>query len=68
VAAHNRPLSQTLRPVLAALEQAGDLVPPRPAARAERRKIFTAIVAHNANAASAAMASHLRALRRSVKP
>jgi|1185.fasta_scaffold34830_2 DNA-binding FadR family transcriptional regulator len=67
VAAHNRPLAQTLRPVLAALELAGDLVPPRPAALGERRKILTAIVERDAAAASAAMASHLRALQRSTK-
>lgn len=67
VAAHNRPLAQTLRPVLAALEQAGDLVPPRAAALTERRKILTAIVERDAAAASAAMATHLRALQRSIK-
>jgi DNA-binding FadR family transcriptional regulator len=66
-AAHNQPLAQMLRPVLEALEQAGDIVPPRAAAHAERRKIFNAIVEGDEVAASAAMATHLHAVQRSLK-
>jgi DNA-binding FadR family transcriptional regulator len=38
-AAHNRPLAQMLRPVVAALEQAADRLPPRKAALTELRRV-----------------------------
>jgi GntR family transcriptional repressor for pyruvate dehydrogenase complex len=67
IAAHNRPLAQMVRPVLAALEQAGAQLPPRAASIDERRKILFAIIEHDAVGASAAMASHLRAVQRSLR-
>jgi GntR family transcriptional repressor for pyruvate dehydrogenase complex len=66
-AAHNRPLAQMLRPVLAALEQAGDLIPARATAQAERRRIFVALIARDAGAAREAMEAHLRAIARSLR-
>ena len=65
-AAGNRPLAQILRPVLAALEQAGDRLPARRAALEERRQILEAILAKDAGAARAAMETHLRGLARAV--
>jgi GntR family transcriptional repressor for pyruvate dehydrogenase complex len=65
-AAGNRPLAQILRPVLAALEQAGDRLPARRAALEERRQILEAILAKDAEAARAAMETHLRGLARAV--
>jgi DNA-binding FadR family transcriptional regulator len=66
-AAHNRPLAQMLRPVLAALEQAGDRVPARKAALTEQRRIADAIRARDPGAAREAMEAHLRSVRRSVR-
>lgn len=65
-ASGNAALAQMVRPVLAALEQAGDLLPPRKAAHAERRRIVEAIGAHDPDGAREAMRTHLRGVLRAV--
>jgi DNA-binding FadR family transcriptional regulator len=65
--AGNRPLAEVARPVLAALERAGDRVPRRAAVWRERRRILEAIVARDAPGARTAMDAHLHAEARGLR-
>jgi DNA-binding FadR family transcriptional regulator len=66
VAAGNRPLAQILRPILGALEAAGDVIPYRAEAAREREAIVAGLADRDPHAAREATRAHLEAVAQSL--